>query len=1068
MARLFISYKRGTSAVGKLLEHLRAAYHLPWFDRDEIHLGDPHWQRKIDQGLELCKGMILCITPEACTSEPIRYEVQKALELQLVIFPIILEPVESIPKALVLLGLKTADMEPHVEDFTDSRQWNENMKLLLDHLIYKGLGVTRHDIRQLRDRDNPKYVQYQTYLTGLAERIGSLSLADIIQDASQGVRLEDVYIDSPTGFAIGLVIKDWHIVDYGIDSTTPFFTDQSFLGRRKPEDFKLDRSPLDVLVGEIEAQIDTYRSEKPNARSDGKTKDGWVDFFNRWGDGDRPSFIPLRLEDFAAGQERLVVLGKPGSGKSTFVKHLVLCLVGAQIDGWVRAANLKVIPTWTHGNLTPVYVELRKFVASNYFPKGKQDKATVDDLWLYLQHEEFGVNLAEAWTEVKYDLEHGLAVLILDGLDEIPYDEGELSLRQAQLINLITTLDVRLRLHGTSSRVIVTSRPYAYEGWKLPSFESVMIRDLDKSHRLALATKLFMMTDKYSNEAHAKARMLNNQLDEQRVHSELKDRPLFLTLMVRLFLNNETEGLPTRRGALYRLSILLLLDRWTSRRSKGRTLQDILGELDTMDLYRRLAELAFDVQDKYGDKTGIAEIDYHLILKHLKPLGNRRAVDLIPYLSANAGVLISPGQDEEQDVFHFAHRSFQEYLAAFFIVENCLQSETDSFAQIRELIVSRPQVWREVGQFAGDVLTDTGRKSDLWRLLGDLIPDDPPTTIDHPTWWAAWLAAVVVEQQEIYLQTTLNRRTEQPVWDGLVDWFLRCIELGALPPAERAACGRALGLLDADTRKGISLSVEDKLPEFDWVNIPAGEFLYGDERNHDNPPYKLTLPAFKISRYLVTYRQFQAFIDATDGFWDLRWWEGLDEDYYLTLENSYALRDQRVKIWNHPCDNVDWDAAIAFCRWLSFKLTDKVYKLSEVEHWPIRLPTEFEWEKAARGSDGRRYTYGNEFDSTKNNTTESGIGQSSAVGIFPDGASPYGVLDMIGNVWEWCLTDYDNPAPDAAGEDLRVLVQRVIRGGSCLPSKDLLWASTRNFEDPRDIMGDYYGFRVVSNLFRGG
>ncbi len=131
--------------------------------------------------------------------------------------------------------------------------------------------------------------------------------------------------------------------------------------------------------------------------------------------------------------------------------------------------------------------------------------------------------------------------------------------------------------------------------------------------------------------------------------------------------------------------------------------------------------------------------------------------------------------------------------------------------------------------------------------------------------------------------------------------------------------------------------------------------------------------------------------------------------------------DQAFKFGNHPRERVSWYDAVAFCRWLTSKLG-----------YEVRLPTEQEWEKAARGTDGREYPCGNDFDATKCNTAETGIGQTSALGIFLDGASPYGVLDMSGNVWEWCLNEYRNPDHIQLGGSER----RVLRGGSWLNDPD--------------------------------
>lgn len=1029
MPTLFISYKRNTTVVAPLMEKLRAMFYRLWFDRDEIHLGDSDWRGKIDEGLAQCDGVILCITPAACQSEPVRYEVKKARELGKPIFPLILESIASYDDAIRDLGLAERQ---HIEDFTEITQWSAKLDLLQRGLEQAGLRVSSHDHRQVRDRDNPKYVLHQTYLKRLAERVGTLSLPPITLDHPQSALLEDVYVDSPTGLTISVKVKDWRVIDWWIEREKYNERDNP-QERYMPKDMDYESAPFEALIGSLEEQTQAYRQANLDQKPDEKYSWG-----NYWNNGEHRSSVQLHLNHLAAASNRLMILGAPGSGKSTFVKFLALCLAGEGIDGWSRPANLSSLDNWSHGALTPVYVELRRFVASKHYPADIKTPATADHLWAYIREDLLGDDLKAYADDLRYDLEHGHALLILDGLDEVPIPDGKLKQRQAQLIHLAQSLNT----HYAKSRVLVASRPYAYADWKLPGYVDVTITAFKQTHRWALAERLYRAAGLDETTSREQAQALEWQLGS--IDDELKDRPLFVTLMATLF--QQGGGLPTRRGALYRESILLLLGRWTASKPNAPSLVELLGDHSLDDLYARLAALAYDVQDKYGDRPGTAEIDVGLLFKHLKPLGRMVAADLIPYLSENAGVLVSPGQDANKDVFQFAHRTFQEYLAAEHLIRLC--AVDDSYRRLYEHITSRPQVWRVVGALAGDVLADTERRGDLWDVLDDLLGDDlpeTPPTRDAPLWWAVWLAGVIAEEQGLLMTTEKLGRGRQAIREGLREWCLGAIKIGALPPIERAVCGRVLGLI-GDPRKGVGLG-KDGLPEFDWVDIPAGEFLYG----YGNEPCTIEKP-FKISRYPVTYKQFQAFINAPDGFYDSRWWDGLavDENY------KSAPDDQLFKFWNHPRERVSWYDAIAFCWWLSFKLTGKVYGLDEVDQWPVRLPTQFQWERAARGTDGREYTYKGEFDATKGNTLETGINQTSAVGMFLDGASPDGVLDMSGNVWQWCLAEYFNHA----SEDLRISKARVLRGGSWLNDRRYARAAVRDYSDS-NFRFSYVGFRLV-------
>jgi formylglycine-generating enzyme required for sulfatase activity len=181
----------------------------------------------------------------------------------------------------------------------------------------------------------------------------------------------------------------------------------------------------------------------------------------------------------------------------------------------------------------------------------------------------------------------------------------------------------------------------------------------------------------------------------------------------------------------------------------------------------------------------------------------------------------------------------------------------------------------------------------------------------------------------------------------------------------------------------------------------------------------VNLPAYYMARYQVTVAQFRAFVE-TSGYQVRGPWEG-----YSGPEN-------------HPVVSVDWHDALAYSRWLTQQLQasedspEPLRTLLRDRGWQVRLPTEAEWEKAARGSDGRIYPWGDEFDPSKCNMRDTGVGGTSAVGIFPAGASLYGVMDLSGNVWEWTQSLYAGYPydPKDGREKLHDKRPRVLRGGS--------------------------------------
>jgi formylglycine-generating enzyme required for sulfatase activity len=183
------------------------------------------------------------------------------------------------------------------------------------------------------------------------------------------------------------------------------------------------------------------------------------------------------------------------------------------------------------------------------------------------------------------------------------------------------------------------------------------------------------------------------------------------------------------------------------------------------------------------------------------------------------------------------------------------------------------------------------------------------------------------------------------------------------------------------------------------VKVPKGPFLYGDERVREVIDYD-----YWIDQYPVTNEKYRAFIVA-EGYRNQECWSS-DGWKWKTENNITAPEYWSNTKWNkadHPVVGVSYFEAEAYAKWAG-----------------KRLPTEREWEKAARGEDGRIYPWGEEFDKNRCNSDESGIGHTTPVTQYPKGVSPYGCYDMAGNVWEWCADWYGKEKNG----------RRVLRGGS--------------------------------------
>lgn len=294
----------------------------------------------------------------------------------------------------------------------------------------------------------------------------------------------------------------------------------------------------------------------------------------------------------------------------------------------------------------------------------------------------------------------------------------------------------------------------------------------------------------------------------------------------------------------------------------------------------------------------------------------------------------------------------------------------------------------------------------------------------------------------------LHAHKMTPEKEALID---RLLDFNTTPP-ERLQIGMRLAEL-GDPRVGVGLD-ENGLPEFDWVKIPPGNFFY---QNDDI----IFMGKFHISKYLITNVQFQAFIHAIDGYTNESLWLGMAE----SQENP---GNQKWKDVNRPRENVNWYEATAFCRWLSYKLTGQLPSLNRVFDWPVRLPTEQEWERVAQGIEGNNYPWGSQYISGYSNIDETDrfmhmkksgfyfLNQTTSVGVYPQGASSQGILDMSGNVREWCLNEFDNSPDIALFGDYR----RVNRGGSWSDPADDARCLYRDWGSP-NVYSATVGFRVV-------
>jgi formylglycine-generating enzyme required for sulfatase activity len=727
---------------------------------------------------------------------------------------------------------------------------------------------------------------------------------------------------------------------------------------------------------------------------------------------------PRMFEDAVAEIRRIrraVLLGEPGCGKSTTIWRLASDLESDAINDRKAPIPLLIrLGRWTEPEQPLIH-----FIASQMGDLG-------DSLHRLLQDKR--------------------AVLLLDGLNELPAGQRDEKYAQVQklmecnpeLMTIVSCreLDYKIELGINRINIMPLDPPrirefiVRYLGeekgeqlfWKLVAEESRNCHDnfpakFWQGHEENLwlvdyaAIDLNWTTDDYfENKYYYWDKEISNLWNPSSLMA-LARNPYMLLMLASVYA--EQNELPENRGKLFRLFVETLLNR------------ENISVSECKSLTNGLAQLAYEMQirctnDDSGNaltvlpKENVAEI-----------LGER-----LLYIAGSASILCVGEQ------VHFTHQLLQEYFAARYMDQ-----------EIRAGRLKATEIWSR------EKWWDRTNWEEAAILLAGFYSNDCSSIVK-------WVADATPEVAAMCVMHSGARLDESTAEQLRSKWVLRLTDLKGDPkPNARAAVGRALGMTGWDNRKGISVIVGRQaglLPDIDWEEIPAGEFLYGAIAENAAKPQKLTLPRFYMARYQITFMQFKSFIEDPKGHANPRWFEGL-----AASEDDRRMQEPRFKFSNHPREMVNWYQAIAFCRWFSWCLgggTD----LKDVNAWAVRLPTEFEWEKAARGTDGRIYSYEGTYDTQKGNTDHE-LSRTVAVGIYPNGASPYQLMDMTGNGWEWCLSSFSKPAVESKTENLSHNVRRVLRGGSWhniqINKRAVARGSARpNFRD------DDIGFRLVCGV----
>ena len=654
----------------------------------------------------------------------------------------------------------------------------------------------------------------------------------------------------------------------------------------------------------------------------------------------------------------------------------------------------------------------------------------------------------------------GNALLLLDGLDEVPLVDDVLGRIKAMIEDLPRAYP--------QSTILVTCRVLSYQDRRWQLDESAWANfELDKLNQEQI--------DGFIEAWHSQLAVVNAVKNPEILNAKLSQavrrsdlirlarNPLLLTVMA--LVHTHKGALPDARAVLYEDVVDLLLWRWdairhSDTRGNETTWRQLLQEADLTDddVKETLWRLAYDAHAKAStqeDSETTADVAEQELLEGLrmlypeanehKPDSLKWAASLIEIIKLRAGLLV----ESRPLVYTFPHRTFQEYLAG------CHLSQHPDFAPKSVKLAKQGAYWREAIRLAVGRLVHYNRDIDKSLILvSELCPTGVPDEADESGWRQVGLAGECL--LEIGVARAARRHTTgRELVERVPDRLSVAITIDALEPRERVEIGNVLSRIGdprdldemipirADTFTMGTSDAEEEEAVRSQMSVES--FTLGEDRvrswiKDEKPQHTVKLADFSIAKYPVTNGQYEAFVNATDHK-PPQHWQG---------------KTVPLELRNHPVVYVSWHDAVAYCTWLTVTKGAEDGKL-------YRLPSEAEWEMAARGTDKRLYPWGNEFDATKCNASETAINGTSTVGLFLQGASPFGCLDMAGNVDEWCSTerrDYPHKADDGR-ESMSGEGRCVLRGGAFLDPRDLVRCASRLSIDT-DFMSSHIGFRCAS------